>query len=147
MIWLLAMLGSLQLGRVVLPAGGEHAICGPWGCGPRFMDLVAYHAFQLALISGPCFLLKSRSPRWSRWVGTALLVAGILALLGLLRHEVITQWSTHRAHFLQRYAFCVVTAIDLPMLEVLAGGCYLLWRPGPTTKLSSGQPVGQRHER
>lgn len=141
-VWLLAMIEALQIGRVILPGGMEHAICGPWGCGPRFMDLVAYHSFELVVISGPCFLLKCRSPSWSRWVGTVLLIAGVSGLLGLLVNELLTQWSVHREHFLQRYLFRVVTSIDLPALEAIAGGCYLLWRPRRQAKTDGlGQNV------
>ena len=129
--WGLALWGALQLANLPVPVAWEHAFCGPWGCGPKTMDLLAYHAFTLVLIAFPCLIAANVfTPPFKRMCGMVLLTLGGVALLGLLAQEVMTNWTLHKDHFPQRYLYRLAIEVDLPAMQAVLVGVLLLWRAG-----------------
>lgn len=117
----------------------EHAICGPWGCGPRLPPLISCHAVWLVILALPAgFVASSRhvSPAARRVIGGTLTgVAGAL-FAGFLAWHLLTWWpqaaAWQRPYFWHRYAFTVATAIDVPAAELLVLGV-AIWIAGHVT--------------
>ncbi len=147
--WCACTLFTLQLGRVQLPVAYEHLICGPWGCGPRAMDLLSYHLFLLCITLLLCYWAAvTLPPKVVRHLGQGGLLLGAATLLGLLLYEVSTSWSAHRDHFVQLYLFRIATSVDLPAPAFLIGGGLLCWwgaakkpdrRPGTSSARSESE--------
>ena len=121
--WLALLPVALQLRQVTLPPSLENAICGPWGCGPRVMDVIAYQLFMTLMFTGATFALSQFVDRQvTRRVGQAAIMLGVCLILGLIGHELYTNGGTHAKHFIRRILFLIAVKVDLPILPSFASG-------------------------
>ncbi|MFQ5731007.1 MAG: hypothetical protein ACE5KM_03520 [Planctomycetaceae bacterium] len=127
-IWVLTMFGALQIRAIPDEAfGSSHSVCGPWGCGPPTKALVTMHAFWFAALLPPVVFAALRWPvRVGRWLGAALIVAGMTGLLGVAAWEYAHWWrlvgESQRQYAGQRYLFALATLVDAPIVPALLGG-------------------------
>ncbi|RMF44006.1 MAG: hypothetical protein D6753_03630 [Planctomycetota bacterium] len=128
--WGGTILAALQTQRLIGPT--THSICGPWGCGPETGALVAMHLGWMAILGPPLLYLPLRMRLSPRCVGR--LAAGLVAVAAAGIGAIVAwQWlawlpsagAWARPYIWQRCAFAVVTAIDLPLLQVLGLGMIL----------------------
>lgn len=123
-LWALLVLGALETGAFV--NGDNHAICGPWGCGPDTSSLVAVHAGWLAVVGPPLFYVPLRLKMSNKtirkvalglWALAAVAVLSIVAWQWFVWLPEANSWS--KDYFWQRCGFVVVTAIDWPLIPLL----------------------------
>ncbi|MFV2065444.1 MAG: hypothetical protein ACC645_00580 [Pirellulales bacterium] len=141
-LWTVALYGTLQIARLSGP--WDHAICGPWGCGPPLSALVACHAFWSVLIGGTVMVAVRC------WSGATLATVGrLLAVGGLIGLVVLAIWGVvHgspagegilRPYLVQRYLFVLLTSIDTPIVELtVAGGAMVVAGRGEVAKRAGG---------
>jgi len=126
LVWFGSMRAVLEIANLNL--GLKHSVCGPWGCGPRTEALIAVHGFWMVLLLPPLYWLARRTPpAWLHWIGACFLALGALALAG------IGGWAWHDSlHalpeklLLHGYLFAVVTAVEIPAVQVLLAGAMCL---------------------
>ncbi len=130
-VWGLAIAACLSVAR--LPGDWGHSICGPWGCGPPLQALAACHAAWLALLLPPAVILARRqwpTPRAVARLGVLLVCAAIVALGVMLVRQRLEWWDAvqpgQRDFFWRRCGFVVATTIDIPVVQLLLAGAYLL---------------------
>jgi len=122
-VWVAAIYGSLQIHY--LEGNFDHAICGPWGCGPPVMALVGCHVFWFLLVAPPAlaagFLLPAdRALR----IGKFCAIVGLGSLAWVVAADGIRFWQSALSSefLLQRILFCLATFVELPLgLLGLAG--------------------------
>jgi hypothetical protein len=119
--WWAALMGVLQLTH--LPGDWGHAICGPWGCGPRLQSLVACHAFWFVVVI-PLVAIPARfwSTRGLLRLGWALLFLGACGLVGV----GIWQAAHDRQadYLVQRYLFLLATLVEVPIVPITLAGAW-----------------------
>jgi len=136
-VWGAALYGTLQIARLNGP--WDHAICGPWGCGPPLSALVACHAFWTVLIGGVVTLgIANWSASTLSITGRVLAVCGLLALVAVAVWEGVHWPPSDNAMFqhylVQRYLFVLATSIDTPIVELaVAGGALFVAGRGKQT--------------
>ena len=143
--WTVALYGTLQIARLNGP--WDHAICGPWGCGPPLSALVACHAFWAVLIGGTVVVVRRY------WSGSTLAIVGrLLAVGGLIGLATLAIWeAVHgspagegilRPYLVQRYLFVLLTSIDTPIVELtVAGGAMVVAGRGKAAERGGGPDV------
>ncbi|MEX2139447.1 MAG: hypothetical protein WD894_09310 [Pirellulales bacterium] len=124
-LWGSALYGALNLSQ--LHASWEHAMCGPWGCGPPTQAVVAMHTFWFVLILPVAGVLSCRlSPPVLRRLGMMLTGFSVCVLVGILSWQAYAWWSPGsnglRPHFIERVLFSVATLIDVPVVQTLFAG-------------------------
>ena len=126
--WLFCAWGSLLLHTMDLNLG--HSICGPWGCGPPVEALLGFHAFSLTmlvpLVVGAGFYF---SPTTSRKMGMGIAVLGVLLVGATAGRATYNHWvsSGSAEYLIQKFFFSIATNVDVPMLQIVAAGCGLMW--------------------
>lgn len=125
------MFGALQLRLVNLPKSLEDVICGPWGCGPKLMDLVAYQTFLILLMLGLThlalrFINSSGTTLRPLQLGKLLLAIGVFLLVGIIARELVQQGTTHGRHFVQRILYLIAISVDAPVLPFLVSGAFAI---------------------
>lgn len=120
LIWGVALWGVLQISRLPLP--GTHGVCGVWGCGPPVQALIACHGGWLVTLTPVACMVPVRlTGRQSRRSGWGLMFVSFLGVASVGLYEALTwlpeasEWV--RGYFLHRWAFCVITMTDVPLLE------------------------------
>jgi hypothetical protein len=115
-----------------LRASWEHAMCGPWGCGPPTQAVAAMHAFWFVLILPVAVVLYCRlTPPALRRIGVALTGAGVVTLIAIMGWQAHAWWSPTddwlRPHFVERALFSVATLVDVPVVQTMLAGmvCWL----------------------
>ena len=125
------MAGALSIAQFSGDWG--HGVCGPWGCGPPTQALIACHLAWLVILTPPAVLLSRRTARPHRRLGMAFVLVALAALLAVILYQRATWWSSasqwQRPFFWQRCGFCIVTAIDLPIVQTLVVGVLLIAGP------------------
>lgn len=143
-----AALLAIVLSIASWPGDWGHALCGPWGCGPPLQALLACHLAWLVVLVPPAMALV-QSPRVPRHllqhIGTALTMAGIMLLLGLIAHELVVWWSMsgewQRGYFWQRCGFVLATTVDVPTVELLLVGTYIRMSRRMSVPTSPPKPI------
>ncbi len=135
--WSTCLYGALAISK--WQGDLDHAVCGPWGCGPRLPPLMACHAAWLVLLALPAgFIVSSRhvSPAMRRMIGGSLVGVAWIMFAGFFAWHLLVWWPQaadfQRDYFWQRYAFTVATAIDVPAAELLLIGL-AIWIAGRVT--------------
>lgn len=115
------------------PGNWGHWICGPWGCGPPLQALVACHSAWLVLLLPPAVVLSQHqwpSPAALRKLGTILIGVAIAVLGVIAARQRMDWWSTaqgwQQEYFWQRCGFIVATTVDMPVVQMLIAGMYLM---------------------
>lgn len=130
LIWGTGILGAIQLQHADI--GGEHSICGPWGCGPPTGALLAMHVGWLAVLGLPLLYLPFRlriSRVWVNRLAAILIAAGLLGVVAIIAWQWLVwlpqagQWS--REYIWQRCGFAVAAAVDFPFVQLVAIGLLL----------------------
>ena len=137
-LWGGLLWGSLLVAK--LPGDGGHGICGPWGCGPTMQALASAHLAWLVALSLPAlFLMRGTGPVRLR-VGFLVTTLAVTAVVIVVAHERLAWWPQvdqwRRSFFWQRCGFCIVTAVDIPVLQTLFLGLILLLYPGRRQRLA-----------
>jgi hypothetical protein len=129
--WSAMLLASLSVARI--PGDWGHGICGTWGCGPPIQALVACHLAWLAALTPPLVFVRHWSRRAQCKMGLLLAALSISAVIALISYQRIVWWPEvsdwQRFFFWQRCGFCLVTAVDVPILQLLATGVLLIGLP------------------
>ena len=130
-VWGLVFLATLSIGQVKADWG--HSICGPWGCGPPLLALVACHLSWLVVLLTLAALIQNRiGERTTRLLGSLLVSFGLIGIVGMIAYEFFTWWPSatefHRRYLWQRLGFSIVTQIDLPVIESIFTGCFLYFQ-------------------
>ena len=120
-VWAGALWGSLEISRI--HTSWDHALCGPWGCGPTATALVSCHmAWFIVLL--PVGFAGNRwlSGQRRRQLGLALGALAAAIIVGVIAREATT-WlpaasDYQRPYFFQRCAFVVGTWIDFPIVQL-----------------------------
>jgi hypothetical protein len=122
--WAAIVLGALQSRFLI--SSTNHAICGPWGCGPESGALLAMHAGWLAFICPPLIYMPLRlklSQRAIRKLSVGLFLAGFVGVLVIVAKQWIIwlpqsgAWA--REYIWQRCGFAVVVEVDWPFIPLL----------------------------
>lgn len=123
LFWGVLILGALQAKHLV--SASKHSICGPWGCGPTTDSLLAIHLGTLAIICPPLIFLPLRLGLAKRSISRMALALLILGVGGI---AVIVAWQWFvwlpqsstwaRSYIWQRCGFAILTAVDLPFLQL-----------------------------
>jgi hypothetical protein len=135
--WSACLYGALAISK--WQGDLDHAICGPWGCGPRLPPLLACHVAWLVMLALPAgVVVASRrvSPMIRCMIGGSLMGVASIMLAGFFAWHLLVWWpqaaDCQRDYFWQRYAFMVVTAIDVPAAELFLIGL-AIWIAGRVT--------------
>ena len=149
LLWGALLVGTLSIAQ--WPGNWGHGICGPWGCGPPMQALVSCHLAWLVFLTPPAVLLLRQGRFSPRRLGLALILMAVVALLSVIAYQRATWWPDasewQRPFFWQRCGFCIVTAIDFPIVQTLAIGALLLFgslRRVP--QASGGELIAVPHE-
>ncbi len=139
LIWGAGVYGAISLKD--LQFANEHTICGPWGCGPTSAALITMHVGWLALLAPPMLFLPQRiglTGNAIRWFSSALTMLGLLGIVAIISWQWLVwmpqagEWS--KPYIWQRCGFAVATAVDFPLLQLVAIGIALrLLHRKPTT--------------
>lgn len=115
------------------PGNWGHWLCGPWGCGPPLQAVVACHSAWLVLLLPPAVVLSRHrwlSPAALRKLGTFLTCVAIAVLGVIVARQRLDWWSTaqgsQQEYFWQRCGFIVATTVDMPVVQMLITGMYLI---------------------
>jgi len=115
------------------PGNWGHWLCGPWGCGPPLQALVACHSAWLVLLLLPAVVLSRYqwpSPAALRKLGTFLICVAIAVLGLIVARQRLDWWNAaqgpQQEYFWQRCGFIVATTVDMPVVQMLIAGTYLL---------------------
>ena len=118
-----------------LPGNWGHSVCGVWGCGPPTQVLVGCHLawlvvlIPLSLIIGRSYRKRSGSPQQ---LGKFLFLSGASLVMIVVIYQAATWWPAandwQSNYFLQRCGFVIVTSVDIPMLQLLAIGLFMIRR-------------------
>ncbi len=138
--WGLCLYGALAIARWEGPL--DHALCGPWGCGPRLPPLLACHAawaVALTLPAGFVAWSKLVTPAACRWIGLSLMAVAAAIMAALFASHVLVWWPQaepgQRPYFWHHLAFDVVTMVDVPVAQLFVVGLGLVgvsrWRDRP----------------
>lgn len=109
-----------------LASASAHSVCGPWGCGPETSALVAMHAGWLAAIGPPLiyFPYRLKLQRGGvRRLSLGLLAMGMTGIFAIVAWQWLVwlpqagSWS--KEYIWQRCGFAIVTAVDLPLIQLL----------------------------
>lgn len=126
--WGGAFWGVLQLAQV--HTSWDHAVCGPWGCGPTATALVSCHAAWFMVLLPVC-VAGNRCLRDSRrrQLGLVLVALAAATLVGVIAREAATWLPTasdyQRPYFVQRCIFAVATWTDFPIVQLIMLG--VIW--------------------
>lgn len=128
-VWGLVLTAMLSISN--WPGDWGHGICGPWGCGPPLQALLACHLSWLVVLLPLAGVLRSwLSCRQQRVLGMIALVIGCVGMGGLVAYELGTWWPAasewQRRFFWQRVGFVIATQVELPLVEVIVTGMFLL---------------------
>lgn len=130
-VWSGLLFGSLSVAN--LPGDWGHGICGPWGCGPPTQALIACHLAWLVALALPAVFILRTSRRMRLRVGLFLTVLSLAVLLSVVVYQRLSWWPVasqwQRPFFWQRCAFCIATAVDVPVAQTLAVGLVILLSP------------------
>jgi len=130
LLWMALIFAALKVGD--LPGDwNAHAFCGAWGCLPQMQPLVAYHLFWLSILAPAAGVATWFSPRnIATMLGCTCIVLGVVVLAGMLGWQT---WSLlpgllagEKTYYWQRFAFTVITTIDIPAIEIFITGCGVL---------------------
>ena len=138
--WAAVMYGVLQLRH--LTGTWDHAICGPWGCGPPLSSLAAYHGFWFVLLAGGALLAaRTWPPRLLRYVGFGLILGAVVALVVLTGWDLVS-WlpqvaNASQKHLVQRCLFVVLTSVDVPAIPILLAGIICVTARGRGTPVAA----------
>ena len=148
LIWGGSLLGALSLHHVA--ALDQGSVCGPWGCGPPNSALIAIHASWAIALWPPLFWLGWRyDTSVSRRLSSASCLIGLLGIAGIVFWQFYDWLPQQRTsdYIVQRCGFAVMTAIDLPVIELLVGGIVLKvasrWK-SPDTRSGTLSEVPER---
>ena len=141
MLWGTAVYGALTW----LPHASldEHAVCGPWGCGPPASALLTVHAGWAVALLPPMLYLPWRCGLADRTCCRIGLGIFLLAVAGLSA-IVLWQWlvwlpaaGAHAGQYIwQRCGFVILTAVDWPLVILAIGGS-LIWQLGRARRAGS----------
>jgi len=124
--WWAALMGVLQLTH--LPGDWGHAICGPWGCGPRLQSLVACHAFWFVVVIPLAGVpLRFWTPRALKCLGLGLMALGLWGFVGVGIWQFLSEWPAE--YVVQRYLFLLATLVEFPIVPVTLAGAWC-WTVG-----------------
>lgn len=128
LLWGTLLAATLSIARWPIP--WEHAVCGPWGCGPTTQALIACHLAWIVVLTPAALLLRSWQHKRTSRIGWTLIVLALAAILALVAHQRLawfpeaSQWQ--RSYFWHRCVFCIAVAIDYPMVQTLMIGILLV---------------------
>jgi hypothetical protein len=133
-VWGLVLTGTLSIAN--WPGDWGHSVCGAWGCGPPLQALVACHVAWLVVLI-PTVIIARRfvATKTLRRAAASVLFLTVTGLLAIVVNQSLTwlaqvsEWQ--RQFYWQRVGFVILTAVELPILE-LAGlsTLILLWSIG-----------------
>ncbi len=143
--WTGAFWGVLQLAH--LHTSWDHAVCGPWGCGPTASALVSCHVAWFMVLLPVCAV----GNRWlsvdrQRQLGLVLVALAAAIVVGAIAREAAT-WlpaasDYQRPYFVQRCLFAAVTWTDLPILQMgVLGVIWLVADKLPRHEASAERPA------
>jgi hypothetical protein len=132
-IWAATLFAALSI--TSLSGNWGHSVCGVWGCGPPTQVLIGCHLAWLVVLV-PLSTIISRfnlkdigSPQN---FGKLLFITGATLVVAVVLYQGATWWpmvgDRQRNYFLQRCGFVIVTSVDIPMLQLLAIGLWLMRR-------------------
>ena len=129
-LWFVSIYIAVSLHYV--PMGNDHLLCGPWGCGPATSALVAVHLGWFAILGPPLIYIPYRLA-WSlssiRILGAFVASCGMIGAAGIVAWQWLVwlpgagEWS--RPYIWHRCGFSIVTAIDWPLIQLVAIGAIL----------------------
>lgn len=129
--WAASLAAALSIAQ--WPGDWGHGICGPWGCGPPLQALVACHLAWFVIVVPPSVAAHRSArvtPRTLRNIGVALCIVAALYIGAVVIDERMTWWPMasewQQDYFWHRCGFVLVTTTDLPVVQVLVGGVYLI---------------------
>ena len=138
--WTGAIWGVLQFAQV--RTSWDHAVCGPWGCGPTATALVSCQTAWFMVLLPVCVA----GHRWlsgdRQWqLGLVLVALATATIVGVVMREAAT-WlpaasDYQRPYFIQRCLFAVVTWTDLPILQMGVLGAIWLFTASHTQRRTS----------
>ena len=129
--WAGALWAALNI--MYLPGRWGHSVCGPWGCGPSTQVLVACHAAWIVVLL-PCLgLIESwQSVKVCRRTGWGLVVTAVGGLAAVVAYQCLVWYPAAPTHLqpllLRRCLFSIVTLTDVPLLQLLVAGLWLVRR-------------------
>lgn len=129
-----------------------HGICGPWGCGPPLQALIACHLAWFVALIPPAMMLSSSkysSGHLLRTSGFVLVILAGLGFLAVLANQYFVWWPQatlwQQSYFWQRYGFTIVTAVDIPLTQLLLIGVALTCRGVKRSRVSgTSRPTESR---
>ena len=130
LIWAIGVFGALSLPYSSLV--NEHALCGPWGCGPTTSALLAMHVGWLAFLAPPMLYLPFRihlGRKLTQYLSVCSVVVGLAGMTAIVAWQWLFwlpqagEWS--RPYIWQRCGFAIATAVDWPLTQLLLIGISL----------------------
>ncbi len=130
LLWALGVYGALSLQHSTL--ANDHAICGPWGCGPTTSALIAMHVGWLAVLAPPIIFFPFRihlGCKHTQCLSVCLVVVGLVGMTAI----VAWQWlfwlpqagESSRPYIWHRCGFAIATAVDWPLAQFFLIGVSL----------------------
>ena len=130
--WACGLYGILNAESVLAPViGGEHSICGAWGCGPPVESLIVWH-IAVCWVLIPAGRIAVRCCPVIRFNWVAMIAGLTLALLLIfVTVDTLNWWQTAssfgRQFVLRRVLFATVAYSDVPVAS-LAISVVAIWR-------------------
>ena len=132
-LWTVLFFAALSITN--LPGNWGHSVCGVWGCGPPTQVLVGCHLAWLVVLVPLSMLLCQPQPlsiRSPQHLGKILFITGAIMVLGVVLYQAATWLPTvsdwKHSYFIQRCGFVIVTSVDIPMLQLIAIGLFMIRR-------------------
>lgn len=130
LLWALGVYGALSLQYSTL--ANEHAICGPWGCGPTTSALLTMHLAWLAFLAPPMQYFPFRthlSRKYTQRLSVCFVVVGLAGMTAIVAWQWLFwlpqagEWS--RPYIWHRCGFAIATAVDWPLAQFFVIGVSL----------------------
>lgn len=157
-LWGVTVLAATQIRH--LNFLDDHSICGPWGCGPPTIDVIAIHTVWLMILAPPLLVFGlwfPARPSMVRRLGHAMLAIAVVSGLGVCTWQWFVwlpqagAWS--QPYIWRRCLFCVMTAVDWPIFQLGLLGSLLLIvsrfgsRSSTNNDLATSESVPNAHTR
>ncbi len=129
-VWAGMLYAALAIAN--LKSDWGHAICGAWGCGPPLQAIVGCHLAWCVLLGAVVLLVGRNSAlpsRTKRWLGWSLVGVSIVGILAIVIFQRFTWWAEasewQQQFFWHRCGFSVITATDIPLIQLFLCGLIL----------------------
>lgn len=122
LFWALGVYGALSLQHFSF--ANDHAICGPWGCGPTTSALLAMHVGWIAFLAPPILYFPFRihlGRKLTQYLSVCLVGLGLAGMTAIVAWQWLFwlpqagEWS--RPYIWHRCGFTIATAVDWRLVQ------------------------------